>query len=583
METPSSSFALQVYPPIFDPARPERWLTIGLAFRLPTWFALPTSRSRFRLGRWILKHAGLTLTPFHFVLVAVYLSALLVVGVLAGRTKRDSNQFLNATGALPVWVCIAACIAANCGSLDVIAMMALGAQYGMLACHFYWIGAVPALVVVAFWLLPAYARGGYPTVLDFIARYYGSRTRSLVALCMAAMMLLLAGVCLCAVAQVLMSFLGWSFLSGVLLTALVVLFYTWAGGLRATVYTELLHFAVVLAAIVPLFILTLHDFGGITNLLARIPEARRHVWGNLPLLAPHATMDRVGVVFGLGVVLSFGYWSTDFVQMQRALAVRRASAVQFIPLSISAAKIIFAFLIVLPGVAAPLVLGNSLNVNWNATLPSLMLHYFSPSWVAMGAMGLAASLISTFADNVSGFSSAWVQGIYQSWIRPRASETHYVWMGRFTNAAAVLLSIGGAYLALSYQSLMEYIQMILSTFNAPIFALVVLAALAPRRVARGGLTGLLAGLGSAGGHQALVYAGMLHYGSRMSANFYAAILSFSVTATIVPIVGGLRAQPVSTAQMEQRVDRIPMSFTLPTLTWAAIVVGVSLLLNVLLR
>lgn len=525
-------------------------------------------------------------SPIHLFLASTYLAALLVVGFLAGRTKRDSNQFLNATGALPTAVCIAACIAANCGSLDVVAMMALGAQYGMLACHFYWIGAVPALVAVAFWLLPAYARGRYPGVLDFIAHHYGSRTRSLVALCMAAMMLLLAGVCLCAVAQVIMTFLGWSFLSGVLLTAAVVFLYTGMGGLRATVYTELLHFAVVLAAIVPLFILILHDFGGITSLLVRVPEARLHIWRNLPLFAPRATMDCIGVVFGLGVVLSFGFWSTDFVQMQRALAVRRASAVQYLPLSIAGAKILFAFLIVLPGVAAPLVLANRLNGSWNATLPSLMLHYFSPSWVVIGVMGLAASLISTFANNVSGFSSAWVQGIYQSWIRPGASETHYIWMGRFTNATAVLLSIGGAYLALGYQSLMEYIQMILSTFNAPLFALVMWAALAPRRAARGGLAGLFAGLGCAGLHQALVYAGVLHYGSRMSANFYAAILSFSVTATIVPIRGGLRVQAASLTQRghsEPGVDRIPRSFTPPTLIWAAIVVGACILLNVLLR
>ena len=294
---------------------------------------------------------------FHSLLAAVYFAALLLVGLLAGRKKRDSNQFLNATGALPLWVCISACIAANCGSLDVIAMMALGAQYGMLACHFFWIGAAPALVVVAFWLLPAYARGRYPTVLDFIARYYGAKTRSVVALCMAAIMLLLAGVCLCAVAQVMMAFLGWSFLEGVLVTAPLVLFYTFAGGFRATVYTELLHFAVVLAALVPLVFLMVHDFGGVRPLLASIPQQRVHAWQTLPLFAPHAAMDRLGLVAGLGLVLGFGFWSTDFVQMQRALAVRRASDVPFVPLSMAAAKMLFVFLIVLPGVVSPLVLG----------------------------------------------------------------------------------------------------------------------------------------------------------------------------------------------------------------------------------
>jgi solute:Na+ symporter, SSS family len=518
---------------------------------------------------------------FDYFLATAYLAGLLVLGLLAGRKREDSNQFLNASRSLPLWICIAACIAANCGSLDVIAMMALGAQYGILACHFYWIGSVPALVVVAFWLLPAYARGRYPTILDFIAYYYGGSTRSVVALCMAAMMLLLAGVCLCAVAQTMTAFLGWSFGTGVLITAIVVLFYTWIGGLRATIYTELLHFAVVLAAVVPLFFLLLHAFGGFAPLMARIPPSRLHAWRALPFFAPGATMDQLGVVFGLGLVLSFGFWSTDFVQMQRALAVRWQADVPFVPLAIAAAKMVFAVLIVLPGIAAPLVLGRHPATHWNTTLPSLMLHFFRPSWAVVGLMGLAASLISTFANNVAGFSSAWVQGIYQAWIRPRASDHHYFWMGRTTTVLAVVFSIGAAYSALHDQSLMEYIQMILATFNAPLFALVALAALAPHRAAGGGLIGLLAGLAAAGIHQALVYAGVLHYGSRMSADFYAAILSFIITATAV-LVFGWRPAPVLTGP-QQQPGRLPISVTRPTLVWALLVSGVFLLLNVIFR
>jgi SSS family solute:Na+ symporter len=211
---------------------------------------------------------------------------LLLVGVLAGRRRRDSNQFLNATGALPLWVCITAAIAANCGSLDVIAMMALGAQYGVLAWHFYWIGAVPALLVLVFWLLPAFAHGRYPSLLDYIAQHYGREARSVVAFCMATTMLLLAGVCLCAVAQLVMTFLGWSFLEGILATAPVVLFYTWMGGFRATIYTELLHFAAVLVAVVPLLFFVLHDFGGVASLQARLPADQAHLWLTLPFLAP---------------------------------------------------------------------------------------------------------------------------------------------------------------------------------------------------------------------------------------------------------------------------------------------------------
>jgi SSS family solute:Na+ symporter len=514
-------------------------------------------------------------------LAVTYFLGLLLVGILAGRKKQDSNQFLNATAALPLWVCITACIAANCGSLDVFAMMALGAQYGILACHFYWIGAIPALAVVAFWLVPAYASGRYPTVLDFIAHYYGRETRSLVALCMAAAMLLLAGVCLCAVAQVIVTFLGWSFLQGVLVTAPVVLFYTWLGGLRATVYTELLHFALVLAAIVPLLFLVVHDFGGVAHLLASIPPERLHAWQTLPGFAPHATMDRFGLVVGLGLVLSFGFWSTDFVQMQRALAVRRQRDVAYVPLSMAAAKLIFAFLVVLPGAVAPLVLSTRGRGDWNATLPAMMLHYYSPAWVVIGVMGLGASLVSTFANNVTGFSSAWVQGIYQQWIRPNASEVHLVWTGRMTNAAAVLLSIGAAYAALSFHSLMEYIQMILATFNPPLFALVALAALVPSRVARAGMGGFTTGLAFAAAHQALVYAGLLHYGSQMSADFYSAILGFSTSVAGTLVIGYLRSG-AGPAQVPGHLSlRLPVRFTMPTVILAIGVVSLCVFFNVL--
>ncbi len=380
--------------------------------------------------------------PIYTAVVIVYFAGLMLVGIWSARQKGDSNQYLNASSSLPAWVCATACIAANCGSLDLFAMMALGAQYGMLACHFYWIGAIPALLVVAFWLLPAYRRNRNPTILDFVARHYGNTTRSMVALCMATMMLLIAGVSLYAVAQTLNAFLGWTFLQGALAAATVVLFYTWFGGFRATVYTELFHFALVLIGVVPLLFLVVHELGGFTTLIARIPPSRFHAWQGVPLFDPHAVMDRFGLVLGLGLVLSFGFWGTDFVQMQRALAVRREQDSPFVPLSIGFAKLAFAMVVLVAGVAAPLVLSPaSLSRNWNATLPALMLHSYKSFWLFFGFLGLTATLISTFSNNVAGFTSAWVQTFYQQWIRPRASDAHYTLVGRITNAAAILLVI----------------------------------------------------------------------------------------------------------------------------------------------
>lgn len=520
-------------------------------------------------------------TRFHLALAVIYLVGLMVVAIVAGRRKdRDSNQFLNASGALPLWVCLVACIAANCGSLDVTAMMALGAQYGILAVHFYWIGAIPALVVLAFWLLPAYSHRRDTSVLDFISRHYDKNTRALVALCMALMMLLLSGVCLCAAAQVFVTFLGWSFLRGVLLTAPLVLLYTWIGGFRATIYTELLHFAIVLVAIVPLSFLVLQHFGWGKTLLACIPPERLHAWKTLPYFAPHATMDRFGLILGLGLVLSFGYWSTDFVLMQRALAVKRGSDVRIVPLGLAGAKLIFAFLIVLPGVVAPLVLRQTIAGNWNATLPAMILHYYSPFWAVIGIMGLAMSLVATFANNVSGFSAAWVLGIYRPAIRPGAKEAHYVWMGRMTTAAAILLSIAGAYAALEYQSMMEYMQMIFSTFNAPLLAIVMLAALVPRQARGGGLAGFVTGLVCTVLHQVLVHAGVLHYGSQMNANFYGAVLGFGVATVSTLIIGRGREHAVLEGSETLKSDWLSPAFPTLLVLLAAGIVSLCAALNI---
>lgn len=521
-------------------------------------------------------------SPVCIALVALYFAGLMLTGIWSGRRKRDSNQYLNATSSLPLWVCAAACIAANCGSLELFAMMALGAQYGMLACHFYWIGAIPALLVVAFWLLPKYLRNRNPTVLDYIGNHYGSTTRSIVALCMASMMLLIAGVSLCAVAQTVTAFMGWSFFRATLIAAGVVLFYTWAGGFRATVYTELLHFALVLVAVVPLLFLVARERGGFHSLFASIPSSRLHVWQGVPIFAPRAVMDCFGLVMGLGLVLSFGYWSTDFVQLQRMLAVRTQRDAPFIPLSIAAAKYIFALLVVLTGVTAPLVLPRiGISNSWNLTLPSLMLHYYKSIWLVIGFMGLAASMLSTFSNNVAGFTSAWVQGVYQQRFMPHASDRHYTVVSRVTNAAAVFLAIGAAQFALHFQSLMDYIQLILSTFNAPLFALVALAALVPRKVAGGGLIGFLFGLGCSATVQVLALTHVISFGSQMAANFYAASVGFAAATAVTILAGSRGATGRLGPQFFQIPGARPRPISAPAVAAGIGIAGLFVVLNVI--
>jgi SSS family solute:Na+ symporter len=235
---------------------------------------------------------------------------------------------------------------------------------------------------------------------------------------------------------------------------------------------------------------------------------------------------------------------------------------------------------VLPGVAAPLVLApGSLAGNWNGAFPALMLHYYRPVWLVIGFMGLAASLVSSFSNNIAGFTSAWVQGIYERWIHPSGTDAHYTLVSRMTNAAAILLSIGAASFALHFHSFMEYIQLVLSTFNAPLFALVVLAVAVPGRVYRGGVAGFLIGLAFSIAHQVLVLAGLLHYGSQMAGNFYGAILGFSVALAATVIAAKLRPATSATDRAQALSSGRRLRVRWPALAAGACVCGLFLVFN----
>jgi len=472
-------------------------------------------------------------------LVMLYLGALLVLGLLARRKSRNSNAFLNASGELPLWICSVACIAANCGSLDVVMTMAFAAQYGIVAAHFYWIGAIPALLLLAFWLLPIYARGKYRSILDLVADHYGKQTGTLIAVAMAVMMLMVSSVGLCAAAGVLSYLLAWGFWPCVLLIALMVLVLTNLGGFRATIYSDVLHFALVLMALLPLVPMLVHRFGGIRPMLAQVPSDRMHAWKLLPWMNPQAPLDRVGLFFGLGVVLAISYWSTDFVVMQRILAVRRNQDPRIAVAWLTAAKLLFGVMIVVPGLLAPLVSASVGAGNWNSTLPAVVMDLFPRGFGAIGLVSLAAALVTTFANNISGFSAAWVENIYRPALVKGKGEGHYIAIGRLSNAAAILLSIGAMLLVLHYSSLVEYIQMVFSTFNAPLLALVLLAVWIPQRVAAGGWSGFLAGLGCTLMLRLPAEWGWLHFGSRMALNLYAASVGFSVALCVTLIVGHL--------------------------------------------
>lgn len=460
---------------------------------------------------------GLAILPAYFALT-------LVIGWFSKRRGETANSFLNASRSLPLWIVSASFLAANCGALEIVGLSAMAAQYGVQAFHFYWIGAIPAMVFLALWMMPIYISSGIRSIPEYLAVRFGPGVRLLNAAIVAATMLMLAGISLYAMAQVLEVVIGLPFLAGVLVSAGIVLIYALLGGVKATIYTEVFQLLVMIAGLLPLCLRS----------LPYLPNARAlhtsqwHLWQATPAFSTQAPMDSFGVVFGLGFVLSFGYWCTDFVLMQRALASRSESEARQVPLWAGFGKLAFSLIVVLPGLAACRLfpqLGHS--ERFDQALPRMMATFYGPTMLGVGLTALAASLMSGLAANVSGFASVWTEDIYRSWLVRDRPDSHYIRMGRGSTAIAILLSILASFISFFFSNLMDHIQLIFSLTNAPFWAIFLLGMTVKRATARGAFYGLSTGVLLGIVHHLCVYRHWLVYGSVMSANFHVAIYSFA--------------------------------------------------------
>lgn len=493
-------------------------------------------------------------------LLPLYLLAVLCISWLSRGRVRTSNEFLNASFSLPTWIVALSFLAYNCGSIEILAMSAMAAQYGVQALHFYWIGGIPGLIFMAFVVLPVYMRLGARSLPEFFEIRFGPSVRLLAASISAVSTAAFSGAVLYGLAQTLAIIAGWSLLTGTVVSASVVLVYVLVGGIRATTYTSAFQLCVMIAGIAPL-LLTVPRFTAAT-FAARTDSW--HLWKPLPALSPFATLDRFGVVVGLGFVISFAYWSTDFVMIQRALTAHSVDAARKVPLLAGFGKSAIAFLIVLPGVAASTRFGGTGGFSWNQTLPRLMTENYGPALLALGTAALAAGLMAGLAGNISGFSALWTEEIYRSHLRPGRSEQHYIWVGRLSVLAGIVLAHLGVCAALRFHNLMEYLQLILALFYAPVFAVVLAAIASKRTTSRGAVAGILSGVLAALLLQSGYWTGYLHFGSQMGANFYTAIASFlcallaCVTSAALAASAGTSVHPVATSGMSVR-DAVRLS------------------------
>jgi SSS family solute:Na+ symporter len=442
------------------------------------------------------------------------------------------------------------------------------------------------MLFLALFMMPVYARSGAMTVPDFLRVRYGPATHILSALSLAVMMIFISGISLYAISSVLNLFFGWGFLRIAIVSSTVILCYSLAGGLRATIYNEILQFSLTIAGLIPLAYLVLRDFRGIRPILRQMPFGIAHIWTALPLIQPRtATMDVVGLVFGLGLVLSCGYWCTDFILIQRALAAKDLQSSVNTPLFAAVAKLFFPLLVVVPGMAAGIFFRRAGVTHFDQALASLMRHYYGYGLLGLGISGVLASLMSGLAGNISAFSTVWTHDLYRAHLRRARSDAHYLLVGRISAAVACLLSVFAAYISFRYNNLMDYLQLLFSLFNAPLFAVFLLGMFTTWATPTGGFCGLLFGVAVAATHNMAVRFGFLTYGSQMLANFYGAIYGFVSCGVAVCVISRFTEQKPEcelagvTYFTQDRSLRIPVS----SLFLAAGILAVCIALNLIFR
>jgi len=484
-----------------------------------------------------------------YFLVAFYFVLVLGIGLVARRSISSSLDFLLSGRSLPAWVTGLAFISANLGAIELIGMTANGAQYGIPTAHYYWIGAVPAMVFLGIVMMPFYYGSKARSVPEFLAIRFNRTTQRVQAVVFALASLLIAGVNLYALGLVLEALLGWRQSVAIPVAALVVLSYTFLGGLSAAIYNEVLQFFVILALLIPVTIAGLARVGGYSGLVEKVtagPGGAEQLssWPGTPITEiANPFLSVFGIVFGLGFVLSFGYWTTNFAEVQRALSAKNLNAGRMTPIIGAFPKALVPLVIVIPGMVAGVLIpqlttlksGGTTDVTYNNALSLLMKEVLPNGVLGVAIAGLLAAFMAGMAANISSFNTVFTYDIWQDWIRPGRPDGYYLRVGRAVTIGGCVIAIFTAYLAGSFSNLMDYIQALASFFNAPLFAIFIFGLFYRKMTGTAGWTALLGGVASAVLVDLLVRADVINVSSQ-AGSFLGASAAFVVAVAIALVV-----------------------------------------------
>ncbi len=485
-----------------------------------------------------------------YLLLAMYFVVVLGIGVFARRAVGTSADFLLAGRSLPAWVTGLAFVSANLGATEIIGMAANGAKYGVATVHYYWIGAVPAMVFLGIVMMPFYYRSKVRSVPEFLRRRYSDSSHVLNSAIFALAAVLIAGVNLYALAIVLQALLGLPLFLGVILSALVVLVYVGAGGLSSAIYGEVLQFFIIIAALVPLMFVAVRSVGGFSGLGAKVTQSALHnqglhAWAGTGIGSDGGPLGSnfIGIVLGLGFVLSFGYWTTNFAEVQRAFSAKNLSAARRTPLIAAYPKVLIPAIVVIPGLVALVSLPDfgkaktaSEGLTFNDAIPALMGKLLPSGLLGLAITGLFASFMAGVAANVSSLNTVVTYDLVQAYWKKDREDKFYLRVGRLVTVVGIVISVFTALLASTFSNIMEYLQALFGIFNAPIFATFILGMFWKRGNARGGFWGLLAGVLAGMTTYLLFFTHRMHAGSPLAETFVEASAAFFVDLLVTVVL-----------------------------------------------
>ena len=557
------------------------------------------------------------LTPVDVIILVLYFAMVIFIGFYVKGSTNTSEEFFLAGREMTAWVAGLSFVSANLGSLELMGWAGSAYQYGILAMHWYWIGAIPAMLFLGIVMMPFYYISKTHSVPGYLQLRFGEGARGLSAVSFGFMTILMSGVNMYAMALVMKVVLGWNINFSIWVGAITVGIYVMLGGLRSAIINEVLQFVLIWAGAALIPILGLVEAGGWTNLKAQIAHNvgsndYTHLWSTLGHFRDNPMgVHWTGIVFGLGFVVSFGYWTTDFLVVQRVLSANNLRAAKMAPVIGAAFKMAVPFIVILPGLIClgltnhgvplfHLVGQNAVNAanpySYNEVLPLMLIRYCGPGLLGLGITALVAGFMSGMAGNVSAFSTVWTYDIYGAFINKKASDQHYVLMGRWSTVIGMVVSIATAYLVADAASIMDYVQALFSFFIAPLFGTVVLGMLWKRATNAGGFWGLFAGTASSigmfvytsfGGSAALSRIALSSDARPMAETLYRALWSWIICVVVTVVVSYMTtAKPeAELAGLVYGATPIPddgaKSLWQKPIFWAIIVITVFFILNII--